>query len=334
MRLLWQSAEYTSHSEKQHHEHMTPVLLLQKSWSLLLAAILLGSLLILWCSLRRGASARLVLSPTRFLDFPMDSLPSHTPGTSWSTGVKLHRLRPRRVLSEAFYHYEEVDTTEVYVLRPFADRPTEVEGGCGLAFLAHASRCGSTLLTRLVDARADAISYREPRVVADFAKAAMAALPRNRARALSLLRAVLRLFVEHARNQGARLALVKLPSVCSHRDVLECLYEAAPTALRVHVTRPVEEILRSHLATSTLPTARAADFELHLIHKQRAASSWASAEVPYDSFAGPHRPDLDVLSSAFGLPSPTMAQLTAMISECRLDAKRGGVHYRRASEKS
>jgi hypothetical protein len=183
-----------------------------------------------------------------------------------------------------------------------------------------------------MDARADAISYREPLVLGNLLGARLGSGTPPSSRAFSdtvhLARAILHLFVVDADRRGARLAIVKLGSACSRSAILACLQSAAPLAHRVQLTRPIDAIVRSHERHPLTPS-RGVTERGRAEAKTLACASWAQTQVDYGLFAGPER-DFAALSAAMGLPPPTQSQLAAMEAEAALDAKTGDQHKSRA----
>ena len=295
----------------------------------ILLALLLGSLLASYCAVRLVVSARSGSSSFEYESFPSGSLPSHTPHKAWNGGIKLYSLRSCKVLSAAFYDDEKVEYDCVYVLQP---RFLPLRDNVQIAFVTHTSRCGSTLFCRLLDARADVVTYREPAIVAVLMSTAATGTEHVRSHAIALLRGVFWHFMEHARGQGVRLAVVKLSSMCSRRDMLYCLEEVAPGARKVHITRHIEDIVRSHQKTQTISTATVSEFRAQLEQKFADSTAWADSLVPYESFSG-EQADMAAVSSALGLSTPTKKQWEAMIEELKIDAKLGGLRPPRRDPK-
>ena len=186
-----------------------------------------------------------------------------------------------------------------------------------LTIIAHASRSGTTLLTRMAAVRGDALCLREPR----FLMTVLAAPAQSPLRALApaFLPSILRAFVVFAGRRGL-VPIVKLPSAASTAEQLRAISAAAPRARRVAVVRPLVDIVASQRAYG--PHREASTEELAQIFASRrdAAEGWAEVVLPYDDvvFAddGPR-----TLAVALGLREPTRAQRAACLRERRYDAK-------------
>jgi len=292
--------------------------------SVFVAALALGMSILLVLVRQRRCYTRTAHPP-----FPLGRLPGGEPweGGLSGGGVLVRALR-RTELTQPFFGREELDAEAIFLLSPKAHlSPTR----CALAMVSHISRCGSTLLCRMLDARADAITYREPPIVTELTLRAVRLRARKEGRAVGLVRAALEAFLAHADSLHMKLAVVKLPSVCCSTVALEILSAAAPAStLRVHLTRPPVDVLDSHARSSTrLSTSGDEDDESRspleiLEERHAAAASWASVSLPFDEVTSPLC-DLGALSELFGLPPPTSRQAAAMRAEQAFDAKTGEI---------
>lgn len=289
---------------------------------LVLASLLLGTLAALYCFTRLVSKARSRVVSTDHDDFPEGSLPSHVPAKDWKRGLKLHPLQPCQVLTEAFLGREAVDYDTLYILQP---RSLPLDDSIELALVCHASRCGTTLFCRLLDARTDVITYREPLVLSNLLERVDYAFDMTRSHIICLVRAVLHLFMVDACRRGARLAVVKLASCCSRSARLWCLHGAAPRAHRVQITRSIDDIVRSHERDRATQSEESAQIERDRAEaKHDVCAAWAQTHMDYDVFGGTES-NFSALSSALGLPVPTNVQLAAMKAEALVDAKLGGL---------
>lgn len=292
--------------------------------SVLVAMLILGVSILLVLARQRRCCTRTAHKP-----LPPGCLPGGQPwedGLS-SGGVLVRALRSTE-LAQPFFGREELDAQAVFLLSPTAHlSPTR----CALALVSHISRCGSTLLCRMLDARGDVITYREPPTVTELTLRAVRLRARKESRAVGVLRAALGAFLAHADSLQKKLAVVKLPSVCCSAAALEILNAAAPAStLRVHLTRPLADVLDSHSRSSTRLSSSGDEHDVSrspleiLEGRHAAAASWASVSLPFGEVTSPSC-DLGALSELFGLPPPTSRQAAAMRAEQAFDAKTGEI---------
>jgi len=261
------------------------------------------------------------------------NLPASVPFIRFSDALVVHALLHSE-LSEPFYDRERVDYSSRLVIYP---RPSHarVSSKARIIFVAHIARSGTTLLCRLLEARGDVTSYREPWLLTRLLEESLSAdcfEPDE----FGLIKSVLDIFVEHAASSGRSVVLIKLPSRATRPAILDTLSHLCPDAGRVHARRPVQEVLRSlvrsstptnldsesYSGVSTIPIPTDSRLERTLTEKQNAARRWASREIAYDDIVG----DAQALSRvcrALALSPPTPRQLSRMALEQTVDAKTG-----------
>ena len=292
-------------------------------------ASVLGAMIILGVSILLGLARqrrRCTRSAHKLL--PPGLLPGGDPWEDGLSGGVLVRALRSTELAQPFFGREELDEHAVFLLSPMPHLPPT---RCALALVSHISRCGSTLLCRMLDARADVITYREPPVVTGLTLRAVRLRAPKESRAVGVLRAALGAFLAHADSLHKKLAVVKLPSVCCSAAVLEILNAAAPAStLRVHLTRPPADVLDSHSRSLTRLGSSGDEDDgscspLEILEARHAAAgAWASVTLPFGEVTSPSC-DLGVISELFGLPLPTSRQAAAMRAEQAFDAKTGEI---------
>ena len=275
-----------------------------------------------------GFVALLVIAAAlvRTMHLPPGALPGLHRGRLLRAGGALRvcalRTPAGHPLDRGFYDQECVSAPR-FLLRGAPPLPTLAP----LCLMAQCSRCGSTLLMRMLDARGDVITYREPIVLTLLVREGAR---RDSKSWLPLARAVLASFLTFAEG---RLAVVKLPSTLAEAPALAALSEAAPFARRVGLLRPASEVAASHRRRGRSSGFRAlndASLSQTLTRKINAIRSWSSQTLDFAAVAGPDA-DARALSAAFGLPPPTPLQSHAMLREQAWDAKASHCDAARAS---
>ena len=289
----------------------------------LLVAMMLG---ITWSLLNVRRRAQ-----SRQKHFPQGMLPSATPFPLCFTtrGLLLHPLAwPHDTLPCPFYDRERIDYHRRFLVKPLvASCPLPP---VKLVFLAHLSRCGTTLLTRILDAHPDAVCYREPSILSEVMwQVALASNEAARRQRLQALRGLLALFAAHTLRQRRTVTIVKLASVTTFRECLAGLQEAAPAALRVYVSRNPAAVAHSHQRSGSVPPRTPPDargvssVRRHLEEKADAARVWSQREIQYSHFADATPVCLKWLCATCNLSEPSDSQQTDMFRIRRLDAKTG-----------
>lgn len=226
-------------------------------------------------------------------------------------------------LTQPFYDRELADTSRYYLIHPMP-RSSVCGKGAHVVFIAHASRSATTLLCRMVEARGDVSTFKEPSVLMRLLMDASRMPNPDECNALALARSLLQYFVQHSKSHGHQATIVKLPSSASRPDVLALLLQACPTARRVAVQRRSTDIMRSLQVT---PPWRepAVDFNevLRSIHqKKQAVDTWAEHFITFDEIVHNLNAHTNVCS-ALGLSTPSQEQKSLMLLELRKDAKTG-----------
>lgn len=258
----------------------------------------------------------IVASLVRIARLPADSLPGLQRGRLVRVGAALRVCRLRtptgHPLDCGFYDQERVSAPR-FLLVGAPPLPATAP----LCLVAQCSRCGSTLLMRMLDARGDVITYREPVVLTQLVREALRG---DSASCLPLARAVLASFLAFA---DGRLAVVKLPSILAESSTLAVLSDVAPFARHVGLLRPTAEVAASHRRAgcrSGFHTLDDVSLAQALARKTCAIRGWAQKTLDFAAVTNPNA-DTQALSRAFGLPSPTSLQSRAMRREQEWDAK-------------
>jgi hypothetical protein len=206
-------------------------------------------------------------------------------------------------LQEAFYDRERVIEKRLWRMVPEASVPA----GVRFAWVTHLSRSGSTLLSRLLSARGDALSFREPQLLTrTLARAELEVA--GRAHWLGFARAILTRFAGAAQERGAALVVVKLPSCLSSGRYVPLLREVCGGRV-VYLSRCAREIQESHARSGS---AAPAQLEVRGAELRRASD----ATVAYEELG-----DFSGWAGAFELRAPAEAQRLAMAAEMLLDSK-------------
>ena len=224
------------------------------------------------------------------LRLPRQRLPASLPCFFGDAGVFVHALETTR-LSKAFYDREAVDASSIYNV-PCHDGA--VRHAPGIFFVAHISRSGSTLLSRLLEPFA--VVLREPRV-----------LTRSLLHSDRHARGVLRHFSRFA---GSRKLIIKLPSVLSDSKQLALLGSCCPDAITVGLRRDLQDVAASHARTETRVD------EETLRARAQAIAQWASDFIDYEDVVG----DCSQLCRIFSIPrTPQISKQFQLVQ--KMDAK-------------
>lgn len=220
--------------------------------------------------------------------------------------IYLRALRDES-LNQPFYQREPLDEALFFIPRT----PGPLAPRAQVLLVAQVSRTGSTLFCRTLAVRGDVLVLSEPACVSD------ALLFR---RGVTLEPLIELFFVA---SQGRPIVL-KLPSICCETMALERLRRVLPGARRLQLTRPLEEVLRSHERSRTVvPRSRATRYAQRALLERRhaAAKAWAQ-----DSFSLEEQLAMtpEALSARVGLAPPCAAQREAMLALRQYDVKQRG----------
>jgi hypothetical protein len=226
--------------------------------------------------------------------------------------VRVLHVQRSTSLAHGFYDRELVSSRR-YLLQ---GAPPLLAPSNAITFLAHCSRSGSTLLTRMLDARGDVIAFREPTILTLLVKE----LAAGDLTSLPLVRAVLASFLSFS---SGKHVVVKLPSCLAKSETFRALNAAAPMAQRVGLLRPADQILGRHKLRGPHSAILQKDdttFRYAIERKASAIRDWANALLMYADVVNPEA-ETAQLCTPFGLAAPRPDQAEAMLREQKHNAK-------------